>query len=116
MVFVAFTLFAVLNVVTGTFVEHARNVTENDLDVVVQGELTRKRAYIRDVARMFHEADPGNTGYVNKSDFLNYLRDPSVEAFFSSLELGDGSSATELFNLLDRKSCGKLTLPEFTIG
>lgn len=117
MVFVAFTLFAVLNVVTGTFVEHARLVASHDLDAVVQSQAKRKDSYLRDVSMMFHEADPNHSGFITEQEFFQYLDDDRVQAFFSSLELGETTEAIrELFKLLDLNDSGAISHDEFTLG
>jgi hypothetical protein len=117
MVFVAFTLFAVLNVVTGTFVEHARLVASHDLDAVVQSQARRKDSYLRDVSMMFHEADPNHSGFITEQEFFQYLDDDRVQAFFSSLELGETTEAIrELFKLLDLNDSGAISHDEFTLG
>merc|ERR1719362_1662991 len=55
--FIALTVFAVLNVVTGVFVENATKLAGQDRDLMIQDNLNQREEYIEDALTVFHEAD-----------------------------------------------------------
>mmetsp|Transcript_63704 Transcript_63704/g.136946 ORF Transcript_63704/g.136946 Transcript_63704/m.136946 type:complete len:735 (-) Transcript_63704:51-2255(-) len=113
--FVALVLFAVLNVVTGIFVENATKLANQDNDDVIQNELMQRNSYINAVRRMFHEADVDGTGDLTWKEFDAHCSDERVKAFFTTLEL-DVSEAKGLFRLLDVESTGVINAEDFVNG
>merc|ERR1719482_528800 len=106
---------AVLNVMTGIFVEGATKAALNDRNTVIQDELSRRKSYVNDVKTIFMEADVDHSGKVSWEEFENHLQDERVRAFFSSLEI-DIAEACGLFRLLDVDGNGDITAEEFISG
>jgi len=113
--YIALTTFAVLNVVTGIFVENANKMTLRDRDLVIQDIQVRKGQYINDTLDVFHEADRDGSGALTFEEFESHLSDPRVQAFFMSLEL-EAIEARRLFRLLDIDETGSVDAEEFVVG
>lgn len=114
-VYILFTVMALLNVLTGIFVDNAMKATENDKDMVIQDEMERQSSYLNDVKQMFREADVDKSGDLSWEEFENHLEDARVKAYFKSLEL-DASAARGLFKLLDQDGTGHIDIDEFMMG
>merc|ERR1719316_978019 len=56
-IYIAFAVFAVLNVVTGVFVNEAMVMASRDQELVIQEQLSQEGNEIDDFTRMFEEAD-----------------------------------------------------------
>lgn len=114
-VYIAFVVFAVLNVVTGIFVEKAVASAANDRDHVIQEELAKQDSYVNEVRDMFREADTDGSGMMSWEEFEEHMQDARVQAYFKVLEL-DVSEAHGLFKLLDMDNGGYISCDEFVMG
>jgi hypothetical protein len=113
--YIALTSFAVLNVVTGVFVENAMKIALRDRDLQVQVQLDQRKKIMERLLSVFNEADNDRDGTITWDDFEKHIGDPKVQAFFNHLELG-GADAGRLFRLLDRNGNGKVDAEEFVTG
>lgn len=113
--YVALTTFAVLNVVTGVFVENARNTALHDRDVQVHEQLYSQRMYNKSLLKIFDEVDVDCDGRVSQEDLERHLGDEKVSAYLSSLGL-TGVEARRLFKLLDVAEAGSVDAEEFVNG
>merc|ERR1719191_1318757 len=98
--YIAFVVFAVLNVVTGVFVNDAMVVAGQDQELIIQEELSRTGSDVNEFIRMFHEADADGSGTVSWEEFTSHIEDERVKAYFKSLDLNI-QDAEQLFVLLD---------------
>jgi hypothetical protein len=114
-VYVALTIFAVLNVVTSVFVQNATKLALQDHDLVIQEQLNDRQAYIQAALGIFAEADSDGTGWITREQFERHLADPRVRAFFSCLEL-TGLEARRLFDMLDPDCSGVVNAEQFVTG
>eukprot|EP00811_Abedinium_folium_P017127 NODE_2604_length_2182_cov_6.175669.p1 GENE.NODE_2604_length_2182_cov_6.175669~~NODE_2604_length_2182_cov_6.175669.p1 ORF type:complete len:455 (-),score=75.86 NODE_2604_length_2182_cov_6.175669:202-1566(-) len=85
-IYVAFLTFAVLNVLTGIFVDAAMSVAAKDRDTVVHQELVLAQEYSEGIMRVLDTLDDGQ-GYVSLSDVEAHMSDPGVNKFFAVLDL-----------------------------
>jgi len=113
--YIAFSMFALLNVVTGLFVEKAMASALDDRDAIIQEQLAREGSYVNEVRAAFAEADQDGSGTITLDEFQIHLRDERVQAYFKSLEL-DPSYAVDLFHLLDLGDTGAVNTEEFVLG
>lgn len=114
-VFEAFSVLALLNVVTGVFVDGAMRSAAKDRDLVIQDQLTHDSQYIQDLRKLFMEADADGTGCLSLQEFLDYLQDEHVQSYLRALDIHI-SEATSLFHLLDIDDSGALSVDEFIAG
>merc|ERR1719487_2614798 len=67
--FISFTLFALVNIVTGVFVEAAMQSNLNDRDIIAQEELNQKRNYLQSMQELFEEMDADGLGTISMEEF-----------------------------------------------
>lgn len=115
LLFVSFALFAVVNIVTGIFVDTALQCNSSDNEAVVQEELAAKERYLERMRRVFDEMNTDGTGRISMEDFERKLDDERVKAYFNALKL-DVSDASKLFLLLDYDQSGEISIEEFLQG
>jgi len=113
--FISFTLFAIVNIVTGVFVEAALQSNLKDRDIIAHEELQSKKMYLESMQDLFQEMDDDGQGTISMEEFESKLKDERVVAFFNALKL-DVSDARVLFRLLDVDDSGDITIQEFLDG
>lgn len=86
-IFTAFFNFAVFNVLTGIFVDHAMQASLPDKDSMVF-EMRRKEWHeLAEVKRLCHQMDFNQSGAISWQEFKDRLADPTVKAYLHSLGL-----------------------------
>eukprot|EP00411_Alexandrium_monilatum_P108318 CAMPEP_0175792938 /NCGR_PEP_ID=MMETSP0097-20121207/83214_1 /TAXON_ID=311494 /ORGANISM="Alexandrium monilatum, Strain CCMP3105" /LENGTH=406 /DNA_ID=CAMNT_0017104121 /DNA_START=1 /DNA_END=1221 /DNA_ORIENTATION=+ len=115
LVYLFFTMFGVLNIVTGVFVEAAKEAGQADRDMLIRSQLRYQDKYMRDMMRLFGEIDANGSGKISRGEFHNHLRDERALAYFEALKL-DISDANTLFDLLDVDKSGEIDIEEFLSG
>lgn len=113
--FITFSIFAVVNIVTGIFVDSAMQANLVDKDIIVHEELERKKEYIEDLKHMFQALDTDQSGCITETELEKGLQNERIVAFFHLLKLGV-SDAKMLFRLLDRNNDASLSIEEFIDG
>mmetsp|Transcript_21577 Transcript_21577/g.61105 ORF Transcript_21577/g.61105 Transcript_21577/m.61105 type:complete len:575 (-) Transcript_21577:311-2035(-) len=115
LLFIAFSLFAVVNIVTGVFVESAMQSNSADRDIIVHEELEAKKTYLKSMREVFDEMDEDDTGCISMEEFEKKLDDERVRAYFNALKL-DVTDARVLFRLLDYDRSQAVNIDEFLTG
>lgn len=87
LVYIAFLTFAVLNVLTGIFVDAAMSVAEKDRDTVVHHELVLAQSYIEGMRNVLQSLDETGSGSVAWDDFVKHIEDQGVRSFLGVLDL-----------------------------
>merc|ERR1712032_598969 len=107
--YVAFTIFAMLNVITGVFVESALRSDAEEKDINMVGRLLD---FLRSA-----EADGEMTdaSRITWEVFEKRLTDPLIRLYFKSVDLDPGE-ARGLFRLLDADQSGSVDAEEFVTG
>lgn len=113
--YIAFAVFAVLNVVTGVFVNEAMVMAGKDQELVIEEELSRTGSDVNEFIRMFHEADADGSGTVSWEEFKGHMEDDRVKAYFKVLDLNI-DEAEQLFMLLDPLKLGEVAIDDFVKG
>mmetsp|Transcript_80255 Transcript_80255/g.125034 ORF Transcript_80255/g.125034 Transcript_80255/m.125034 type:complete len:406 (+) Transcript_80255:1-1218(+) len=103
--YTAFCLLALMNVVTGVFVQAALESAKQD----------RTSYMLRHVRELFSHADPDNTGSLNWEQFESCLDKDFMQEFFKVIDV-DRSDAKNVFALLDSDDSGEINLDEFLNG
>jgi hypothetical protein len=114
-VYICITMLAVLNVITGVFVETAIENMQNDRDVAVQKHLSRKKEYLETLTRLFSDIDNSFDNVITFAEFSKHLSRDESKAFFASLDI-HADHAWEIFSLLDVDETGTVDLEEFVEG
>jgi len=113
--FVTFAVFAVVNVVTGVFVDTAIEKNQSDKELAVQEEMRNKRLRMNWIRDVFGELDTDGDGTVTQEEFESQLNQEAVIAYFNTLKL-DVSDAKTLFRLLDSDGSSGVNIDEFVSG
>eukprot|EP00927_Polykrikos_kofoidii_P011610 TRINITY_DN14958_c0_g1_i1.p1 TRINITY_DN14958_c0_g1~~TRINITY_DN14958_c0_g1_i1.p1 ORF type:complete len:755 (-),score=136.06 TRINITY_DN14958_c0_g1_i1:61-2325(-) len=103
--YVSFTVFAVLNVVTGVFVDSALRAAKVDHDANLFSQLQE----------LFRTIDADNSGVITWSEFAAKIGDPAMVTYFKALDI-DAGEAYGLFTLLDVSDSGEINVEEFVFG
>ena len=80
--FIAFTYFAVLNVVTGVFCNSAIETAQSDPDPIVQSIHARRKHTTEKIKTVFGMLDTDISGYITILEFEKRLADVAVQAYF----------------------------------
>jgi hypothetical protein len=129
LVYMACMLMAILNVITGVFVDHTMQSVREDHDLVIQEQLIEEESSVNHLKNLFqvivaetHGTDiPGTCSekpsdlMINEEDFNNIIMHDQVRAYFTVLGL-DAAHAKGLYKLLDIDSNGEVSLEEFVVG
>merc|ERR1719443_1298765 len=115
MFYVAFTTFAVLNVITGVFCQSAVESAALDKETAIQCQIANKQEYIEDVRELFRTIDSDNSGQITRTEFEATLQSEEGLAYLSGLEM-EVSDAWVLFKLLDIDGGGVIETEEFVQG
>jgi len=115
LVFITIALFAVVNIVTGVFVDSALTANCLDKNEMVAQELEAKRMKLEAMREVFEELDDNGNGTFNVEEFEMRISDERVAAYMSSLKL-DVSDAKALFTLLDYDGSNEVSINEFVQG
>lgn len=103
--YIAFVVLALMNVVTGVFVESAlKNARDEQETFMVQ--------YAR---RLFQKCDLDESGKLNWQEFQQHLNNPDIDVFFRIIDV-EVQEAMELFHLLDLDRSGEVDYEEFLNG
>lgn len=93
----AFVFFALLNVVTGAFVESAIRTGTED----------RKKLLMFQMKQLFEVADTDGSGSISWDEFSAQLDNPQMLEYLKGIDL-DPDEAADLFNLLDIDESGEI--------
>lgn len=104
-IFIAFSVLAMMNVITGVFVESALQTAKEDKDKDVLLQLQR----------VFKLADKDGSGSLTWDEFQEQLLTPHTKKVFSSLDI-ELQEARGLFILLDTDGSGTINCEEFLQG
>lgn len=85
--YVCFVTFALLNIMTGFFVEEAVKSAEADFDNVISEHQGERKRIADNLRNMFDEADVDNSGTMTWNELLDHLENPTVQAYFHTLQL-----------------------------
>ncbi|CAJ1364859.1 unnamed protein product [Effrenium voratum] len=113
--YIAFCLFAVLNVMTGVFCQSAMDSAEKDHELVLQNVVQEKAKYFRAVRRLFTQLDKNADGDVTAAEFELAINDPSLRSVFDALEI-NAADAWALFQQLDSDGNHHVDVDEFLEG
>merc|ERR1712151_680157 len=106
---------AVVNIITGIFVENALQSSQKDKDAVIQEEMRNKESYVAAIWRMFQELDSDKSGLIGVDQLTIAVENPKVVAYFNALGL-EITDVETLFVLLDRDHTERIDMEEFVVG
>lgn len=113
--YVSFVMLAVLNIITGVFVDNAVETAKSQRDVLVQKEFELKERYLNELRDLFQEMDDDGSGTLTLEEIKEYFADPRVMSYFQALGL-DPNDTERLFRLIDDDGSGDVNVEEFLCG
>lgn len=113
--YIAFTYFAVLNVVTGVFCQSAIESAQNDHTTVVHSILKNKEMHLNKLRDLFSNLGDGGLEAITFAAFEEKIKSPDIQAYFEVLGL-DVDDAWSFFKLLDLDDGGDVEIEEFLMG
>lgn len=115
--YVIFSICAILNVVTGVFVNKALKIAEADMDTMMLESAQTRRSHQKKIEAAFKSADADFSGQIDAEEFAIHCQDEQFQAFFRYLELDlEGTDPHDLFEMLDFSGDGNLDIEEFCSG
>jgi len=110
LLYVAFVVVALLNIVTGVFVQAALATSEAETDSIMTRNICD---LLQTHKRVNGLSDSGNN--LTFADFKGYLDCPQMSEYFRAINV-DPSEAESVFNLLDNDQSGAIDTDEFLHG
>jgi len=103
--YIAISTLAIMNVVTGVFVESALATVKNDKDVVM----------MNNVRELYDKADVDSDGFLTWPEFESKLSSKAQQEIFKGLDI-DTDDAYFVFCLLDTEGVGRVNLESLMNG
>lgn len=113
--YICFMVFAMFNVLTGFFCEHAFEMARTEKESLIQEQLRRKHIYVKHFRQLFAEGDADGSGFISFDEFERFLEDEQLQAYLAHFNV-DVDSAWQIFRLIDSNKDGSVTLEEFISG
>lgn len=110
--FTAINVIAVMNLITGVFVDDAIRA---DADIVMEAEAKAKKEQADHLRKMFDHMDRNESGAISLEEFLKFAHNPSLEVYLKALGI-NADEAETLFQLLDEDGSGYIQTEEFLTG
>mmetsp|Transcript_104382 Transcript_104382/g.292482 ORF Transcript_104382/g.292482 Transcript_104382/m.292482 type:complete len:520 (-) Transcript_104382:114-1673(-) len=115
LVYICFTFFAVLNVVTGVFCQSAIEGAMHDADLQVQETLKNKQVFIEKARKLFQSLDCDHSGGITIKELEQHLDNDQMIAYFGSIGI-EMNDAWTLFKLLDAEESNTVSCDDFVMG
>jgi len=117
MAFVILTIFGLLNILVGIFVQEAEELSKWDQDFVtdVADFLEKKRRKDEQSLRLFNHVDTTKTGAVSLADLTRSLHNEKIESKFNKVGI-NVAQVEILLNVIDADGNGHITRDEFIQG
>lgn len=115
--YIFFMTFAVLNIVTGLFCQHALETAQQDADSVIREHLAAKRSHISILRKIFNTMDDEQNGVITLDNLENLMQDgdENLKHYLEALDL-EVDDAWTLFKLLDREETNTVDVEQFVDG
>ncbi|CAK0827250.1 unnamed protein product [Prorocentrum cordatum] len=113
--YISFSMMAVLNVITGVFVDSAVDAARTQREYLVQKEIELKEKWCQEMRSLFHEMDADGSGTVCLSEVRFFFNDDRLRSYFTALGL-ETQDAERLFLLLDEGETGDIDIDMFLNG
>lgn len=113
--YICFMVFAMFNVLTGFFCEHAFEMARTEKESLIQEQLRRKHIYVNHFRQLFAEGDADGSGFISFDEFERFMEDEQLQAYLAHFNV-DVDSAWQIFRLIDSNKDGSVTLEEFISG
>eukprot|EP00931_Biecheleriopsis_adriatica_P019450 TRINITY_DN13246_c0_g4_i1.p1 TRINITY_DN13246_c0_g4~~TRINITY_DN13246_c0_g4_i1.p1 ORF type:complete len:741 (+),score=137.18 TRINITY_DN13246_c0_g4_i1:34-2256(+) len=110
--YIAFCVFAVLNVMTGVFCQAAIESAQRDQDLVAEAMLVHRARDVDKLRTLFESMDTNGDGMLDLLELEDCFDNKQTKALFASLDI-HLENAWQLFNLLDSEGQGEVNAMDF---
>mmetsp|Transcript_26887 Transcript_26887/g.63067 ORF Transcript_26887/g.63067 Transcript_26887/m.63067 type:complete len:555 (+) Transcript_26887:140-1804(+) len=114
LLYVTLVVFAVIRVITATFLKDTLDAAQNDAEQLVVDRMNKKAKYVEQLEAVFKAIDQRRDGTVSEERLNELLSHPQVAAYFNVLDL-DVQETSVFFHIIDNGD-GEVTLDEFIDG
>jgi len=115
LLYMFFTLFSVLNIVTGVFVDEAIQAAQRDRTVLVEKQKKFHAATTQTLLALLEDIDTDNTGVITMEEMNVALETEHIRKTFEALGI-DIDEVSQLLSMLDADGDGVLDIAEFVDG
>eukprot|EP00929_Paragymnodinium_shiwhaense_P016484 TRINITY_DN12487_c0_g1_i1.p1 TRINITY_DN12487_c0_g1~~TRINITY_DN12487_c0_g1_i1.p1 ORF type:complete len:818 (+),score=177.56 TRINITY_DN12487_c0_g1_i1:176-2629(+) len=115
LVFITFTIFGVLNVVTAIFVDSAMSSQQHFKELLVQEQTHQKELYLSHLRGVFQQIDEDKSGHISFKELEFCLASPTLNEYMESIGIYPNDART-LFDLLDQDDSDSVSIEEFCNG
>jgi len=115
LLYICIMVFAVLNVITGVFVEGAISKARSDKELAMQEEMSKNDEIMKQLMQIFKKIDGDSSGSVDYNEWESFTMKHESQALFALLGL-DVSKTKDVFKLIDWDESGEIDLDEFVVG
>merc|ERR1712232_46049 len=105
--YIAFTLFGILNVLTGIFCDAAMQAASADRSNIIETQMEQRAELVQTVRQVFLESDSDGSGHVTKAEFAEIMQNEELLAQLRALGV-HAEEANGLFELLDDDDSGEV--------
>eukprot|EP00930_Biecheleria_cincta_P028870 TRINITY_DN20101_c0_g1_i2.p1 TRINITY_DN20101_c0_g1~~TRINITY_DN20101_c0_g1_i2.p1 ORF type:complete len:634 (+),score=101.51 TRINITY_DN20101_c0_g1_i2:112-2013(+) len=115
--YIFFTVFCCLNIVTGIFVDSAKDLRQQDEESMAADAMSERKRWAKEVVRLFGRVAQDEQGGLNFEEFQEGVADEKVRNLFRNLGINiEIYTPREMFELFDFDESGTLNLDEFAAG
>jgi len=113
--FVCFTIFGVMNVVTGIFVDRALYISQVDRSVVVREEMQKTQSCMEELKHEFRRMDSHGNGTLTREEARCSLDKPEVKGLLAALHVNvsEPGQLEQLCDLLDPEETNAIAIDDF---
>lgn len=113
--YISFSLLAVLNIITGVFVENAVEVAKSRKDILLEKAEHLREEIMSELKTVFLEMDDDESGSINYDEMLGVLGNEGVKQCFTSMGLNPWE-VEKLFKMIDEDNTGEIQIDDFLGG
>jgi len=114
-VFELVSVLAVLNIITGIFVNDALEMARMDRDMLTQLEKEDSKKFLAQLTNVFHVIDRQGTGTISLAEFTAAMNDEDLRITLAVLEL-TVHDAESFFKVLDIDQTNTVDIEKFIVG
>jgi hypothetical protein len=115
MFYILFVLLAVLNIITGVFVDNAVQTAKGQRDFLLMRAQESESMWNATLRQLFSDMDDDESGTLSWEEMQRHLTDHSIKAVWTLLGLNTGD-LHRLFWYIDEEACGEVQIDEFLEG
>merc|ERR1712032_177048 len=115
MAYIFFTVFAVMNIVNGIFVDGAIELSKRDREILIKKHKADDRALEDNLIELLQSIDDDFDGYISFEEFLEASRTKDFRDYLAAIQV-EISDARRFFAMLDEDNSGSVSIAEFVSG